>query len=55
MDDEPLYCPKCGAEDFGCECDLDPESASVDEIRFCETCGGAAPGGECDYCDKHLA
>jgi hypothetical protein len=47
--EEPLYCPLCGAEDFGCECDLEGPFEKKD-IRFCETCGAERPGGDCPEC-----
>jgi hypothetical protein len=48
MSDEPLYCPHCGAEDFGCDCD--PEQVPPREKRFCQVCGVIPrPGGECKF------
>jgi hypothetical protein len=45
MAEEPLYCPRCGAEDFGCSCNLVSDFKPV----FCETCGVRLP---CEFCER---
>lgn len=48
MNDEPLYCSHCGAEDFGCDCEM--PATAVDYGPYCESCGVVpAPGKECKF------
>lgn len=49
MSAEPLYCPFCGAEDFGCGCPLPLESGDDRAPRFCEYCGLDGDGCGCVY------
>lgn len=48
MSDEPLFCPFCGAEDFGCECPH-PESDDPREVKFCEVCGATLDVCDCGF------
>lgn len=43
MSDEPLFCPSCGAEDYGCACDLDGGLP----LFFCELSGARLEACDC--------
>lgn len=49
MSDEPLFCRKCGAEDFACDCSPDPMQDFVDG-PYCHYCGVIPGAGlECKF------
>lgn len=52
MSDEPLYCPFCGAEDFGCGCDYREGEGTHGPPAWCEVCGVRLP---CPYCPPMAA
>jgi hypothetical protein len=54
MSDEPLYCPFCGAEDFGCECTMWQGSRDTRTIVWCEVCGIKLVHGLCERCDAEV-
>lgn len=51
--EEPLFCPFCGAEDFGCSCVLDDSNTAP--IVFCETCCARLENNRCSECDTMMA
>jgi hypothetical protein len=49
VSDEPLYCPFCGAEDFGCECPHPEGIEDPREVKFCEVCGAKVEECGCGF------
>jgi hypothetical protein len=51
MNDEPLYCPKCGQEIGPDHKDCDYEDGPIPRhSRYCEICGIIpGVGGECEF------